>query len=234
MPKGVTVVLPTYNERENIGKLARGILDSVRTDVEVIVVDDDSEDLTWKAVEEMKLPSVRSIRRVGEKGLTSAINRGISESRYDIVAWMDADLSMPPDKINDLLACLESNDIAVGSRYVPGGRDMGDSRTARFMSRLLSIIARTALNVPVNDMNSGFVATKKRIVEELGLRGDYGEYCLDFLYRAHKKGYSIAEAPYVCVPRLKGVSKTATGLLGFFWRGRKYIYAIMKLRLSRI
>ncbi|WKZ32467.1 MAG: polyprenol monophosphomannose synthase [Thermodesulfobacteriota bacterium] len=234
MPKGVTVVLPTYNERENIGKLVRGILDSVKADVEIIVVDDDSKDLTWKAVEDMNLPSVRVIRRVGENGLTSAIKRGIDESRNETVVWMDADLSMPPEKINDLLACLESRDIAIGSRYVPGGRDMGDSMTARFMSRLLGIIAKTVLNVPVNDMNSGFVATKKRIVKELGLRGDYGEYCLDFLYRAHKKGYSIAEAPYVCVPRLKGVSKTATGLLGFFWRGRKYIYAIMKLRLSRI
>lgn len=234
MSKGVTVVLPTYNERENIRKLARGILDSVRTDVEVIVVDDDSEDLTWKAVEEMDLPSVRAIRRVDERGLTSAIMRGIAESRHDTVVWMDADLSMPPEKINDLLDCLESHEIAIGSRYVLGGRDMGDSRTARFMSRLLGIIAKTVLNVPVNDMNSGFVATKKKIVKEIGLRGDYGEYCLDFLYRAHKKGYSIAEAPYVCVPRLKGVSKTATGLLGFFWRGRKYIYAIMKLRLARI
>jgi dolichol-phosphate mannosyltransferase len=101
------------------------------------------------------------------------------------------------------------------------------------MSRLLGLITKTALNIPVNDLNSGFIATRKKVVAELGLRGDYGEYCLDFLYRSYKKGYRIAEVPYVCVPRARGESKTATSLFGFFFRGRKYIYSILKLRLAR-
>ena len=227
---GVTVVLPTYNEKENMCVLSRKILETVKASVEVVVVDDDSPDLTWKAVEEMGLPSVRVIRRTNEKGLTSAIFRGIKESRYDIVVWMDADLSMPPEKINELLAGLEGHDIAIGSRYVLGGKDMGDTRTAAFMSRMLGLFARTVLSIPVHDLNTGFVATRKKLVEELGFRGDYGEYCLDFLYRAFRKGYRIVEVPYVCVPRLKGESKTATSLLGFFVRGRKYIYSILRLR----
>ena len=230
--KGVSVVLPTYNEKDNIRELARRILDSVKGSVEVVVVDDDSPDLTWKAVKEMGDPRVRVIRRTDEKGLTSAIMRGVVESRYGIVVWMDADLSMPPEKINELLSGLERHDIAIGSRYSKGGKDLGDTRTAVFMSRTLGLVARAVLNVPVTDLNTGFVAARKKLVEELGFRGDYGEYCLDFLYRAYKLGYSIVEVPYVCVPRIKGESKTATNLLGFFVRGRKYIYSMLRLRFS--
>ena len=94
----VTVILPTYNERENIALLVEGIVSHVQPAPEVLVVDDNSPDGTWQVVESLLLshPTLRLIKRVDERGLTSAIRRGIAEARGDVVVWMDTDLSMPP------------------------------------------------------------------------------------------------------------------------------------------
>ena len=94
----VSVVLPTYDERDNIGPLIEGILDHVQRPVEIIVVDDDSPDGTWQVVQEMAAdPRIRLLRRMDERGLTSALMAGIHHARGDVIAWMDCDLSMPPE-----------------------------------------------------------------------------------------------------------------------------------------
>jgi dolichol-phosphate mannosyltransferase len=112
----VSVVLPTYNERENIGLLIEGILKHVQRPVEVVVVDDDSPDGTWQVVQSMagKDGRVRLIRRTTERGLTSALMAGIRASRGQVIAWMDCDLSMPPEVLPDLLEVTERVDLAVG------------------------------------------------------------------------------------------------------------------------
>lgn len=230
----VTVILPTYNERENIPLLIEGIVKHVRPTPEILVVDDNSPDGTWQVVESLAQthPTVRLIRRVGERGLTSALQRGISEARGDVVVWMDTDLSMPPEKVPDLLAMLPQYDLAVGSRYVKGGRDRGHSFAARAFSRTINFSAGLFLGFDITDYTSGFVAAKKEVFDHVTLRGDYGEYCIDLLYRAKRKGYRIKEIPYDCVERHAGESKTATNVLGFFTRGLNYVITVLRLRLS--
>lgn len=231
-----TVILPTYNERDNITLLVEGILDSVEPAPEILVVDDDSPDGTWQVVEKLavKYPTIRLIRRTDERGLTSAISRGIAEAQGAVVVWMDTDLSMPPDSIPDLLDALEDSDLAIGSRYVKGGRDVGHSFVAQAFSRTINWFAGLLLGFSTQDYTSGFLAVRREVFDHITLTGDYGEYCIDLLYRARRLGYRLKEIPYDCVERHAGESKTATNVVGFVTRGINYVITILRLRFSSV
>jgi dolichol-phosphate mannosyltransferase len=231
---GVTVILPTYNERDNIEPLIEGVLTHVRPAPEVLVVDDNSPDGTWQLVESLaeKYSTVRLIRRTNERGLTSAIRRGIAEAQGDVVVWMDCDLSMPPAKIPELLSALKDCDMAIGSRYVPGGADIGHGFVARSFSRTINFFAGLFLGFHVTDYTSGFVAARREIFDRITLQGDYGEYCIDLLCHASRRGYRLSEVPYHCVARHAGDSKTATNVWGFFTRGWNYVLTVLRLRFS--
>jgi dolichol-phosphate mannosyltransferase len=229
----VSIILPTYNEAENIIPLIREILTQVPQASEVIVVDDDSPDRTWEAVGGFveKEPRVRLLRRVGRKGLTSALQEGINLSNGEYVFWMDCDFSMPPDKIPELLKALEDHDIAMASRYIPGGEEKGHSPLGSFLSRVICWLASRVLNPSIKDFTSGYIGIRREVLKTLPLRGDYGEYFIELIYKAYKKGYRIKEIPYQCLPRRSGESKTATDLWGYMKRGRKYLVTIIRLRL---
>jgi dolichol-phosphate mannosyltransferase len=233
---GATIILPTYNERDNITLLINGVLDAVVPAPEVLVVDDDSPDGTWQVVDELAAehPTIRLIRRTDERGLTSAIRRGIAEARGDVVVWMDTDLSMPPDKIPYLLDAMKDSDLAIGSRYVKGGRDVGHSFVAQAFSRTINLFAGLLLGFTTTDYTSGFVAARREVFDHITLQGDYGEYCIDLLYRARKLGYRLKEIPYDCVERHSGESKTATNVVGFITRGANYVVTILRLRFSGV
>jgi dolichol-phosphate mannosyltransferase len=230
----VSVVLPTYNESGNIGSLIEILLSHLPVESEIIVVDDDSPDLTWRVVEEsgLKDSRIRLIRRIGRRGLTSALQEGIEASLGKYVFWMDCDFSQPPEMISKLLKALADTDFVVASRYVPGGEERGHSRLGSFLSRMICEFASLALSSAIRDYTSGYIGTRKEILQSLPLKGDYGEYCIDLLYRAHKMGYRILEVPYVCLPRRSGQSKTATDLKGYVRRGRKYVQTVLRLRFQ--
>lgn len=243
LPLSLTVILPTYNERDNIAPLIAGILAAVRPPVQVLVVDDDSPDGTWRVVADIAARDarVRLLRRTTERGLTSAIWAGICAAETDAVSWMDCDLAMPPETIPALLARVEAGaDLAVGSRYAPGGKDVGHSLQARAFSVTINLFAALLLGRRVRDYTSGFIAARRAIFAvapdaaegRLTLRGDYGEYCIDLLARAQRQGLRIEEVPYVCGARLSGESKTATNMLGYLRRGRKYVTTILRLALT--
>jgi len=231
----VSVVLPTYNERENIGELIGRTLTSVQQPVEVIVVDDDSPDGTWQVVQAMaeREPRILLLRRIDERGLTSALMAGIDLAQGEVVAWMDCDLSMPPEVLPALLAATGQADLVAGSRYVRGGRDDGRSLTGRLFSRTINLAASLLLGWQVKDYTSGFMAVRRPVFDRIPLRGDYGEYCIDLLARAQRLGFTVREVPYHCAPRLRGESKTATSAIGYIKRGWKYVVTILRLRFAR-
>lgn len=234
-PARVSVVLPTYNERDNIGPLIEAITKAMGQPApEIIVVDDDSPDGTWQVVQEIakRASHVRLIHRTSERGLTSAIATGIAQAKGEIVAWMDCDFSMPPELIPELVAALEGADLAAGSRYVRGGMDVGHSSAGRLFSRAINLFASLLLDFSIKDYTSGFIAARREVFDRIGLRGDYGEYCIDLLYRAKKAGFHIKEIPYRCVPRRAGESKTAPNIMGYFRRGWKYVLTILRLRFG--
>lgn len=239
----VCTVLPTYNERDNIGELIRGILASAITPHRVLVVDDHSPDGTGAVVTQVAQEfnqggetQVVLIQRVGEKGLTSAIQRGIDEAINThgaaIVTWMDCDLSMPPQDIPKLVRLLLDGgaDVAVGSRWIKGGADVAHGAMARTLSWIINGYAMLLLGRGVHDYTSGFIAARAEVLQALRLRGDYGEYCIDLLGRALKAGYQVREAPYICVPRTAGDSKTGANLWDYLVKGRKYVATVWRLR----
>ncbi|MBI4764373.1 MAG: glycosyltransferase [Deltaproteobacteria bacterium] len=233
-PVPVSVILPTFNEAGNIGLLIEALLARLPEGSEIIVVDDDSPDLTWQVAEDLQKSNdrIRLIRRIGRRGLTSALQEGIGAAKGDLVFWMDCDWSQPPEKISELLEALKTNDIVVASRYIPGGEEKGHSPLGSFLSRMICRFASLVLSPAIKDYTSGYVGTRKEILKTIPLQGDYGEYCIEFLYRAHKRGYRILEIPYTCQPRHSGESKTATHWIGYLTRGRGYIGTILRLRFK--
>jgi dolichol-phosphate mannosyltransferase len=229
----VSIVLATYNEKENILDTIGAIFQHV-PDVEIIVVDDDSADKTWKLVEDLNDPRVKLIRRVDTRGLASAFNRGIIESRGQVVGWMDADMCMPPSLLPKMVDDLDQYDIVVGSRYAAGGVD--DREPLRVISsRLINGLATLVLGYGIRDYDSGFVVLKRDVFNKVSIiPTGYGAYFMEFLYTCRKKGLKVLEVPYVFRDRAKGVSKSAPSVYRFFRTGMQYVMRIFTARLRRI
>lgn len=239
---GVSLIMPTYNEAGNVADLMREAVRNVRStgvhEVEVIVVDDDSPDLTWKVAGETECDGahVRVIRRMRNHGLTASLNDGIAAARLDVLVWFDCDFSQPPECIPQMLFMLgQGFDVVVNSRYVLGG---GEARSGQggalqlFLSRMLNRMLRLLLCSSFYDYTSGFVAVRREVFQSRRLRGDYGEYCVDFIFSIlREKRYRICELPYIMQPRRSGESKTGTTLWHYLKRGRKYLGTIFRLRM---
>lgn len=238
-----SIILATYNEYENIIPLIERIIKSIPNEKEILVIDDSSPDGTSELVANYfkKSPVVRLIVRKNERGLRTAIERGISEASGDIIVWMDCDLSMPPEKIPELIEKVTNKgyDVAVGSRYVKGGRDRRTD-SGKFilffhtiLSRIIVTFTSLMLNKSFKDWTSGFIAVKSEIIKKIPLNGDYGEFFIEMMYRILQKGYKVIEVPYELIPRERGKSKTATNIWGFFKRGIKYVGCVLKLKFSK-
>ncbi|MBI4010726.1 MAG: glycosyltransferase [Candidatus Rokubacteria bacterium] len=227
------VVLPTYNEGLVIVGVVREILDAV-PDPEVLVVDDDSPDRTWEAVEAAFRGDGRVgvLRRIGRRGLPSALAEGIGATRGDVVVWLDADGSMPAEVIPRLAAAAAAADVAVASRYAPGGEDARESRLRILASQAINLVGSVCLGGPVRDWTSGFVAARRAALERVPLRTHYvyGDYCIDFLYRACRAGLRVVEVPYRNVERRAGETKTSPDLGRFTALGLRYLGTILQLR----
>jgi dolichol-phosphate mannosyltransferase len=229
----VSIVLATYNEKENILDTIGAIFQHV-PDVEIIVVDDDSADKTWKLVEDLNDPRVKLVRRVDTRGLASAFNRGIIESRGQVVGWMDADMCMPPSLLPLMVDNLKQYDIVVGSRYADGGVD--DREPLRVISsRMINGLATMVLGYGIKDYDSGFVVLRRDVFNKVSIiPTGYGAYFMEFLYTCRKKGLTVLEVPYVFRDRAKGVSKSAPSLYRFLRTGMQYVMRIFTARLRRI
>jgi dolichol-phosphate mannosyltransferase len=241
---GVSVVMPTYNEAGHIQDLIRDTMrslteDGVR-DFEIIVVDDDSPDLTWQAAGQTTGidPSRLSVlRRTRDHGLTPSLRDGIRAARHEVVVWMDCDFSHPPEKIPQMLYMLqEGYDVVVNSRYaIGGGEDRGGKGGALqlILSRLLNWGIRFMLKPSFSDYTSGFIAVRRSVLEAHQLTGDYGEYFIDFIYNVLRgRRFRVCELPYVAPPRRSGESKTGTSLGQYLRRGRKYLWTVVRLRFA--
>jgi dolichol-phosphate mannosyltransferase len=238
----VSVIMPTFNEGGHIQALicetAQALLSSGIQNYEIIVVDDDSPDHTWEKAAQVACDqpvNVKVIRRMENHGLTASIRDGIASAQNEIVVWMDCDFSHPPEKIPQMLYMLRQGyDIVVNSRYTIGG---GEDRVGKggilqlFLSRLLNWSVRFMLMPSFSDYTSGFVAVRRDVFREIELRGDYGEYFVDFIYRAIKFGYRICELPYVAMPRRSGESKTGNNIVQYIKRGSKYLWIVLLLRI---
>tara|TARA_B100000315_G_scaffold186404_1_gene175808 strand:- start:404 stop:1222 length:819 start_codon:yes stop_codon:yes gene_type:complete len=240
----VSVILPTYNESENIGPLIDDITDLLNNrDYEIIVVDDNSPDGTMNIVEEKKKHNRRLhlVCRTDRRGLTSALNDGIAHARGEIVLWMDCDFQMPPSVVPELVEKVENGyDAAIGSRFIEEGADLRhkdepDSKGLvsfhRYLSKLICSVTSRVFQTEHTDWTSGFIAIRKEIFDRIDLFGDYGEYFMYLVHHLIKSGYRLVEVPYVLLPRRSGESKTSDSYLGMIAKGVKYLSAILRLKL---
>ena len=240
----VSVIMPTLNEAGNIAGLIRSTVEAIRSagiqEIEVIVVDDDSPDRTWEIASQVACPAAQVvvIRRMENHGLTASLNEGIEAAKHEVIVWLDCDFSHPPERIPQMLYMLgQGFDVAVNSRYVVGG---GEDRSGEwgsmqmFLSLFLNWFTRFSLDATFADYTSGFVAARKDVLKKIHLRGDYGEYFVDFIFRTLHKRYRVCELPYKAMPRKTGVSKTGTNLLQYLRRGRKYVGTVVRLRIAAL
>jgi dolichol-phosphate mannosyltransferase len=211
----LSVILPTFNEKDSIILLTEeilSILDREKIDHEIVIVDDNSPDGTYdKIVNTFSGNShVVPILRTKEKGLASAIFHGITNCSGDKVVVMDTDFNHPPDLIPLLVKITDYFDIASGSRYVIGG-GMETSRLRYLGSKLFNKFIHYTLQVKTTDNLSGYYAFNKKILDGIDASSifyGYGDYFIRFLYVMQKKKKFILEVPVVYKDRKGGLSKT--------------------------
>lgn len=230
----VSIILPTYNEREAISSVLDELLRVARSkafEVELIVVDDSSPDGTAAEVAARfaGLPALVRLHSRPGRGLAGAIRYGTSLAKGDIIVIMDADGNHPPEVVPKLVQALNRADIIVGSRYLSGG-GMRSSPLRYACSRLFNLCACTILRLPVADCLSGFLCFRRELLAEMdpgAIFIGYGDYAIRLLYWAARRGRRVIEIPTVYDLRRGGNSKTS--LPSIFLR---YSFTVFRLGLT--
>ncbi|MGH2688534.1 MAG: polyprenol monophosphomannose synthase [Actinomycetota bacterium] len=216
--EGVLVVVPTYNEAENIGEIIDAVLAGL-PQASVLVVDDGSPDGTGAIVAARSGPRVHLLERESKQGLGRAYVAGFAwglERGFSRFVEMDADFSHDPADLPVLAAVTEHADVAIGSRYVPGGEVVGWSKGREFLSRFGNTYARTLLGFPYRDATSGFRCYRRAVLEDIRLDDVASEgyaFQIDMTYRAWRLGYTIREIPITFRDRREGNSKMSRAIV---------------------
>ncbi len=231
------VIIPTYNEKENIEKIIRKVR-SLDGEFHVLVIDDGSPDGTAAIVKSLmaEFPdSLFIIERQGKLGLGTAYLTGFRwalDHGYEFITEMDADFSHNPDDLPRLIeACESGADVAVGSRYCKGVNVVNWPMGRLLMSYFASVYVRLVLGVKIYDTTAGFVCYRRRVLEAIDfdsvkMKG-YG-FQIEMKYTAYKLGFKIAEVSVIFIDRTAGVSKMSSSIFGeAFW-------GVMGLRLRKI
>jgi dolichol-phosphate mannosyltransferase len=209
------VMIPTYNERENIGKLIKEIVCLELPDIHIVVVDDNSPDGTSAVVKQLskEQPAVELLLRTTGRGRGSA---GIAGFKYalehgaDCVVEMDADFSHHPKYIPSFLKAIQDADMVVGSRMIAGGRDIDRGIMRRAITFLAGVYVRILLGLKIRDVSSGYRCFKRKVLETIELDSMVStgpSIVSEIFYRAHLKGFSIKEVPIVFEDRTHGQTK---------------------------
>jgi len=207
----VSIIIPTYNESDNIRKIIPEIFAVFRAkDIngEVVVIDDNSPDKTWQIAEDLgKEYNVKSIRRVNERGLSSAVVRGFKEASGNLIGVMDADLSHPTDAIPDMIEPLRSGtELVIGSRYVSGGGIENWPAKRKVISKGATMLARGLTKI--KDPMSGFFFFRREIIDGVKLNPTGYKIGLEVLVKGKHK--TVKEVPYTFKDRAEGESKMGT------------------------
>jgi dolichol-phosphate mannosyltransferase len=208
------VILPSYNEAENVLDLSRDIL-ARDASIDVLVVDDNSPDGTAGLVEEAMAsePRLHLLKRSSKLGLGSAYQAGFRygvEHDYDPIITMDCDYSHHPKHLPQFLEAVRSCDMVIGSRYVRGGGVLNWPLRRRLLSRFANFYTRVLLRVPVHDCTAGFRCYTKEVITTIDpdvIRSSGYAFLEDMVMRVHRAGYRITEIPIIFEDRTRGASK---------------------------
>ena len=222
----VLVVVPTYDEVENLPLITRRLRTAVPT-ADLLVVDDNSPDGTGELADGLAAadPSVHVLHRAGKQGLGAAYLAGFAWARehgYDVVVEMDADGSHAPEQLPRLLAALEDADLVLGSRWVAGGEVVNWPRSREVLSRGGNLWTRVALGLPLKDATGGFRAYRREVLDKMATPAVASQgYCfqVDLAWQTWRAGYRVVEVPITFVERELGTSKMSRAIvLEALWR----------------
>ncbi len=226
------VILPTYNECENIQRLV-GQIRSQPGDIHVLIVDDNSPDGTGRLADDMAAadPGVHVLHRAGKLGLGTAYKAGFGhglQGGYRYLCTMDADFSHDPASLPALLNKAASGyDLVVGSRYVAGGRVVGSTATRKLVSYGANWLARVVLGVAVQDCTAGFRCYRRRVIETINLDAIFSSgysFLIETAYVCQRAGFRIGETPITFTNRTQGASKISKSEI------YRAFYTLLRLR----
>ena len=233
--RGVWVVLPTYNERENIERMATAILAEL-PEASLLIVDDSSPDGTGALADDLAAREARVsvLHRSRKEGLGVAYRDGfrwvLERPDARAVVQMDADFSHDPAALPALIAPLMgSADLVLGTRYMPGGATVGWPWYRKIVSRGGTVFARTVLLLPYRDLTGGFKAWRRELIDAIRLRETSGSgygFQIETTWWAHRRGASIVQVPIVFRERAAGASKMTGGIV------REAMLLVLRLRLA--
>lgn len=213
------IIIPTYNEVENLSSLLKEIF-SYAPATDILIVDDNSPDGTGALADSMNAenPHIHVMHRAGKLGLGTAYIAGFHyalDHGYDAAFEMDADFSHDPRYLPDFLQKIEQADLVIGSRYIPGGSTPNWSFSRRFISGGGNIFSRVVLGLRVHDCTAGFRCYRREVLENIGFdtiqSQGYG-FQVEMAYRVQRLGYKIVETPIVFMDRRVGKSKMSRAI----------------------
>lgn len=230
------IIIPTYNERENIRNILLAVL-MLPQDFHILVVDDSSPDGTAELVKSLQADYPQRLHltiRQTKDGLGKAYLHGFSwalEHGYDLIFEMDADFSHNPADLPRLLEAAQDADLVIGSRYKNGVNVVNWPMGRVLLSYFASHYVRFILRLPVHDTTAGFVCFRRKVLEDIGLdkiglKG-YG-FQVEMKYRAFKKGFRLVEVPIVFTNRVLGESKMNGGIIG------EAVFGVIRLKLKSL
>lgn len=229
------IIIPTYNEKENIKVVVEAVL-ALNLDAEIVIIDDDSPDGTGKIADEVALrhSSVKVIHRPGKLGLGSAYIEGfkyaLKNSKADFIFEMDADFSHDPSAIPKFIEAVKDADVVVGSRYIRGVNVINWPMSRLLLSYISNIYARSLTGVPVKDLTSGFKCYRRGVLESIDLdsiKSDGYAFQIETLFLCHRKGFRVREIPIIFTERLDGSSKMTKAIV------REAFFMVLYLAASR-
>ena len=216
----VAVVIPTYNERDNIRLITARVRSAV-VGADLLIVDDNSPDGTGKIADELAAADkhIHVLHRPAKAGLGTAYVAGFEAALvrgYDTIVEMDADGSHQPEELSKLLAALAGADIVLGSRWIPGGRTLNWPKSRELLSRAGNAYARIMLGTPLRDITGGYRAYRASALWKIGLENVESvgySFQIDLVRRAVQADLMVVEVPIIFVERTHGASKMSKAIV---------------------
>lgn len=233
--KKAIVVIPTYNECENIEKMIHRLIE-LYPNIHILVVDDNSPDGTGKYVENKSKEDdrIHVIHRAGKLGLGTAYVAGfkhVLEKGYDYIIQMDADFSHDPKEVGNLLKEIEENDLVIGSRYIQGVNVINWPMSRLLLSYFASIYTRVITGMPVMDATGGFKCFRSEVLKSINLdkvKSNGYSFQIEMNFKTYKKNFKIKEIPIVFTDRVEGTSKMSKKIV------HEAVTMVWKLRIRSI
>ena len=232
MSNNISIILSTFNEKLSI-EFTISELIKYLPGVEIIVVDDNSPDGTLEVLKKINYENLKIFSRKKTKGLASAFLLGLINTRGDIIGWLDSNMGDTAKRFPEMLQNLKGADIVILSRYVAEGKDERN-KIRVISSYLLNKFSKLILRSKINDLSSGIFLMKREVLNDVvPVAKGHGEFMMEFLYKAEKKGNKIIEIPYIQPIDIEGHSKSFPNIAKFLYLGFFYLVRIIQSIITK-